>query len=75
MAAGCVMLPGRRREGEKRGEVGRLGQKWSVHGTGLATLERWAAEFEERTCCSGKTNGPIKVEDFGPDSKVVFIFF
>jgi hypothetical protein len=40
-----------------------------------ATLERWATEFEERTGCSGKTNGPIKVEDFEPDSKVVFIFF
>jgi hypothetical protein len=40
-----------------------------------AVLKRWAAEFEERTSCSGKTNGPIKVEDFGLDSKVVLFSF
>jgi hypothetical protein len=40
-----------------------------------ATLKRWAAEFEERMGCSGKTNGPIKVEDFRPDSKVVLFSF
>jgi hypothetical protein len=38
-------------------------------------LERWTAKFEERTSCSGKTNGPIKVEDFGLDSKVVLFSF
>jgi hypothetical protein len=38
-------------------------------------LKRWAAEFEERMDCSRKTNGPIKVEDFRPDSKVVLFSF
>jgi hypothetical protein len=72
MATGCVMLLGRRREGGKRGEVGQLGQKWAVRGTGLGHI----GEMGRRICGEdrllGKTNGPIKVEDFGPDSKVVF---
>jgi hypothetical protein len=78
MAAGCVMFSGRRREGEKikREEVGRLGQnKWAARGIGLDLIEEMAAEFVERTGCSGKTNGPIKVEDFRPDSKLVLFCF
>jgi hypothetical protein len=77
MAAGCMMFPGRRREGEKikREELGRLGQKWATRGIGLGHIEEMAIEFEERMGCSRKTNGPIKVEDFSLDSKVVLFSF
>jgi hypothetical protein len=66
---------GRREKWEKRG--GSLGQKNGPCDGKLdrAVLERWTADFEERTSCSGKTNGPIKVEDFGLDSKVVLFSF
>jgi hypothetical protein len=52
----------------KREEVG-WAKQWVTHGIGLGHIEEMAVEFEERTDCSGKINGPIKIEDFTSNSK------
>jgi hypothetical protein len=53
MAAGCVMFPGRRRDGEKR-EVGRLGEK-------MGRTWNWTGpHIEEMGCRIRRENGLLK---------------